>query len=76
MTAKPAGTEGWGLAYFATQGFATTGLLKDYEDGTLRNFQIAFPDSGATKAAFAAYVANISPRALIGALELNLTLCG
>ena len=59
----------------ATQGFATTGLLKDYEDGTLRNFQIEFPDSGSTKAAFAAYVANISPGAPIaGALELNVTL--
>jgi hypothetical protein len=57
-----------------TQGFSTTGLLKDYEDGTLRNFELPFPDTGATKAAFAAYVANISPGAPIaGALELNVT---
>lgn len=59
----------------ATQGFATTGLLKDYEDGTLRNLELVFPDSGATKAAFAAYVANIAPGAPIaGALERNVTL--
>jgi predicted secreted protein len=58
-----------------TQGFATGGLLKDYEDGTLRNFQLVFPDFGATKAAFAAYVANIQPGAPIaGPLELNVTL--
>ena len=58
-----------------TQGFSTTGLLKDYEDGTLRTFELLFPDSVATKAAFAAYVANISPGAPIaGALELNVTL--
>ena len=58
-----------------TQGFATTGILKDYEDGTLRNFQLLFPDSGATKASFAAYVANIQPGAPIaGPLELNVTL--
>lgn len=58
-----------------TQGFATTGLLKDYDGGTLRNFQLLFPDSGATLASFAAYVSNISPAAPIaGALELNVTL--
>ena len=58
-----------------TQGFATTGLLKDYEDGTLRNFELLFPDPGSTKAAFAAYVANIQPTAPIAsALELNVTL--
>ena len=58
-----------------TQGFATTGLLKDYEDGTLRNFELLFPDPGATKAAFATYVANIQPTAPIAsALELNVTL--
>jgi hypothetical protein len=57
------------------QGFSTTGLLKNSEDGTLRNFELLFPDSGATKAAFAAYVANIQPTAPVGsALELNVTL--
>jgi hypothetical protein len=50
-------------------------LLKDYEDGTLRNFVFLFPDSGATKAAFAAYFANIQPTAPVGsAFELNVTL--
>lgn len=58
-----------------TQGFATEGLLKDYDDGTLRNFQLEFPDVGATKASFAAYVANLQPTAPVGAaLELNVTL--
>ncbi len=58
-----------------TQGFSTSGLLKDYDDGTLRNFQLEFPDSGATKASFAAYVANVQPGAPIaGPLELNVTL--
>lgn len=58
-----------------TQGFATSGLLKDYEDGTLRNFQIQFPDPGETVAAFSAYVSNIQPGAPIAnALELNVTL--
>jgi hypothetical protein len=53
-------------------GFATTGLLKDYEDGTLRNFQLLFPDTGATLASFVAYVANIQPTTPVGsALELN-----
>ncbi len=59
----------------STQGFATTGLLKDYETGTLRNFELVFPDTGTTKASFAAYVANIQPGAPIsGPLELNVTL--
>jgi hypothetical protein len=59
----------------STQGFNTTGLIKDYEDGTLRNFQLEFPDLGATKAAFAAYVANLQPTApLAAALEMNVTL--
>jgi hypothetical protein len=58
-----------------TQGFSTTGLLKDYEDGELRNFELLFPDPGATKASFGAYVANIQPTAPVGsALELNVTL--
>jgi hypothetical protein len=58
-----------------TQGFSTSGLLKDYEDQTLRNFQLLFPDTGATLASFAAYVANIQPTSpLAAALELNVTL--
>ncbi len=58
-----------------TQGFSTTGLLKDYEDGILRNFELVYPDPGATKASFAAYVANIQPQSPIsGPLELNVTL--
>lgn len=59
----------------ATQGYSTSGILKDYEDGTLRNFQLLFPDTGATLASFAAYVSNIQPSApMASPLELNLTL--
>lgn len=59
----------------ATQGFATSGLLKDYDDGKLRNFKLKFPDVGQTVASFAAYVSNIQPGAPIAnALELNVTL--
>jgi len=59
----------------STQGFETGGLLKDYEDGVLRNFRICFPDPGKTEASFAAYVASIQPTAPIaGPLELNVTL--
>jgi hypothetical protein len=59
-----------------TQGYqAAGGLMKDYEDGTLRHFQLEFPDPGQTKASFSAYVANLQPTAPVGsALELNVTL--
>jgi hypothetical protein len=59
-----------------TQGFAAAGgLIKDYEDGTLRSFELLFPDVGATKASFSAYVANLQPTApLAAALEMNVTL--
>jgi len=58
-----------------TQGFSTAGLLKDFADQTLRNFQLLFPDTGSTLASFNAYVANIGPTApMANALELNVTL--
>lgn len=57
-----------------TQGFSTSGLLKDFADQTLRNFQLLFP-LGSTLASFNAYVANIGPTSPMGnALELNVTL--
>jgi hypothetical protein len=34
----------------------STGLIKDLIDGTLRNFQLVFPDTGTTTWTFAAYV--------------------
>jgi len=58
-----------------SQGWNTSGLLKDYADKTLRSFQILFPDTGATMATFSAYVASLQPTAPIaGALEMNVTL--
>ena len=59
----------------ATQTFASSGLLYDYDQKTLRNFQLLFPDSGATLASFSAYVANIQPSAPMSeALSLSVTL--
>lgn len=59
----------------ATQGFTSTGLIYDYEQKTLRNFQLLFPDTGATLASFAAYVANIQPSTpMSGPMELAVTL--
>jgi len=40
---------------------ASTGLLKDYNDGTLRNFQLVFPDPGNTTWSFAAVVTGFEP---------------
>ncbi len=39
----------------ATHGL-TSGLLKDLQDRTLRNFQLVFPDATSTTYAFSAYV--------------------
>jgi hypothetical protein len=40
-----------------------TGLIKDVNDGTKRNFRIIFPDPGTTTYQFAAYVVNVAPKA-------------
>jgi hypothetical protein len=59
----------------ATQGFATTGIIKDYNDGALRNYKLAYPDSGATICSFSAYVEKVLPGApLAGGLALDVTL--
>ena len=59
----------------ATQGFSSTGLLYDYENKTLRSFQLLYPDDGATLASFSAYVSSIGASApMAGAAELNVTL--
>ncbi len=44
----------------STQNVAA-GILKDYDDRVLRNFQIVFPDSGTTTWTFAAYVTAFEP---------------
>lgn len=43
----------------ATQDF-TTGIMKDFIDRTLRNFQIVFPDAGNETWTFAAIIKNVS----------------
>ena len=61
----------------ATHSYAA-GLIKDMVDGTLRNFQLVWSDSGSTTWSFAAYVANFTPAApvdgkLTGALTLQIS---
>lgn len=45
---------------------ATAGLLNDYENKTLRNFQIRFPSTGKVQWSFAAYVTGFNPGAPVG----------
>ena len=53
----------------------STGLLKDFIDGTKRNFQLEFPDAGTTTWQFAAYIVNYEPDAPVdGLLTASLTL--
>ena len=40
---------------------ASTGLIKDMSDRTVRNFQLVFPDSGSTTWTFAALVTGFEP---------------
>ena len=42
---------------------ASSGLLKDMEDQTLRNFQLVFPDGSSTTWSFSAYVVGFTPGA-------------
>lgn len=42
---------------------ASTGLLKDYENRTVRNFKLVFPDTGNTTWSFAAVVVGFEPSA-------------
>lgn len=56
----------------------TSGLLLDFENRTLRNWQMVFPDSGATTWAFQAYVSKFSVTApvdgvLTAAISLTIT---
>lgn len=58
----------------ATHGY-TSGLLKDWDDGTKRNWQLVWPDVGATTWTFAAFVKTITPAApAVGKLTATVTL--
>jgi hypothetical protein len=52
-----------------------SGLIKDADDGTKRNFRIIFPDPGTTTYQFAAYVVSVLPSAPVdGVLTAEVTL--
>lgn len=53
----------------------TSGLIKDLKNKTLRNFQLVFPNVGATTWAFAAYVTGFEPAEPVeGVLAASVTL--
>lgn len=57
---------------------ASTGLLNDYENRTVRNFQLVFTDAGTTTWAFSAFVTGFEPSApfddkLAASVTLKLT---
>lgn len=45
---------------------ATTGLVADWKNKTLRNFQLVFSDPASTTWAFAAYVTGFQPQSPVG----------
>lgn len=58
----------------STHGY-TSGMLKDWDDGTLRNFQLVWPDSGSTTWTFAGYIKTITPAApAVGKLTATITI--
>jgi predicted secreted protein len=58
----------------ATQSY-TSGLLRDYNNRTKRNFQLVFPDGGSTTWAFPAYVTGFEPdESVEGVLEASISL--
>lgn len=53
----------------------STGILSDFENRTLRNWQVVFPDDSTTTAAFSAYVTGASLSAPVdGKLAAKVTL--
>lgn len=52
----------------------TTGLIKDMTDGTLRNFELVFPDTGTTTWSFSAFITAFEPSAPVdGSLTASVT---
>ncbi len=59
----------------ATHKNASGGVLYDFDQRTLRNFQLVFPDSGSTTWTFAAFVTGFEPQAPVeDKLTASLTL--
>lgn len=54
---------------------ASSGLLNDYENGTLRNFELVFPDAGNTTWSITGIVTNFTPAAPVdGKLGASVTI--
>lgn len=71
------GEVGFEVNYEPTQATlnATAGLINDMENRTVRNFQLVFPDTGATTWSFAALVTKFEPSAPVdGKLTASVTL--
>lgn len=76
-TLKDGGEISFDINYITTDGThdPTTGLLNDFEDGTLRNFQLVFPDTGSTTWTIPSIVTGFEPAAPVdGALIASITL--
>lgn len=76
-TLKDGGEISFDINYITTDGThdPTTGLLNDFEDGTLRNFQLVFPDTGSTTWTIPSIVTGFEPSAPVdGALTASVTL--
>lgn len=59
----------------ATTHSYTSGLVKDFDNQTLRNFKVVFPDAGSTTWAFSAYVSKVDIAAPVkGVLSGDVTL--
>ena len=77
VTLKDGGEVTFDVNYVTTDGThnPTTGLIKDYKDGTLRNFQIIFSDSGTTTWTIPAFVVSFGTTMPVnGALGAAITL--
>lgn len=77
VTVKDGGQITFDIAYLPTESThdGSTGLLKDYNDGTLRNFKVIFPNSAQTTWTVSAYVVGYNPTMPVrGVLTASITL--
>ncbi len=76
-TLKDGGEVSFDINYLPANGThdPTTGLLKKYEDGTIANYQLIFPDTAATQWDFSGIVTGFEPSEPVdGALTASVTL--
>lgn len=64
---KDAGEVKLDINFLPTDGTqdASAGLLKDFDDRTLRDFQLVFPDASTTTWSFSAFITAFSPSAKV-----------